>query len=203
MATIFQRSTTNNAFHVPNRCVGQREGVESVDLIDRLFDSYANPSLGLIDPEGIQVLCSDLGVNHTDVGVLMLAWKMKAKKQGYFSRDEWQTGLKAMKVNSLDTLKEVLPELEREVMTPRTFLDFYTYAFQSCLIGSRFPAQVESMTEYLKFQTDYRMLTQDQWVNFYHFFCEISFPDLQNFDSKDAWPVIIDDFVEWLRGKQS
>lgn len=24
MATIFQRSTTNNAFHVPNRCVGQR-----------------------------------------------------------------------------------------------------------------------------------------------------------------------------------
>ncbi|KAL9993988.1 putative defective-in-cullin neddylation protein [Helianthus debilis subsp. tardiflorus] len=39
----------------------------------------------MIDPEGIEYLCSDLEVEHTDVRILMLAWKMQAEKQGYFT----------------------------------------------------------------------------------------------------------------------
>jgi hypothetical protein len=72
----------------------------------------------LNSPEGIEALCSDVGVDHTDVRILMLAWyavfcghftgpiihsdlypmfiinalvyilyrKMKAERQGYFSK---------------------------------------------------------------------------------------------------------------------
>ncbi|XP_040996271.1 DCN1-like protein 5 isoform X2 [Juglans microcarpa x Juglans regia] len=195
---------------------------KTVEQIDRLFDSYANPSFGLIDPEGIETLCSDVGVNHTDIRILMLAWKMNAEKQGYFSKDEWRTGLRALKADNLNKLKKALPALETEVMMPQNFQDFYAYAFRYCLIeekqkcvdieticellnlvlGSQFYAQVNSMTEYLKFQSEYRMLNMDQWMNFYHFCHEISFPDLQNYDSNQAWLLILDGFVEWMRENQ-
>ncbi|XP_059453558.1 uncharacterized protein LOC132184088 isoform X1 [Corylus avellana] len=191
--------------------------------IDCLYDLYANQSIGLIDPEGIEALCSDVGVGHTDVRILMLAWKMKAERQGYFSKDEWRTGLTALNVNSLDKLKKALPALEKEVMKPSNFVDFYAYAFQYCLteekqrfvdvetfcqllnlvLGSKFPAQVDSITEYLKLQSDYQMLSMDQWMNFYRFCCDISFPDLQQYDPLESWAVIVDNFVEWLRKKQS
>ncbi|GMI81448.1 hypothetical protein like AT1G15860 [Hibiscus trionum] len=152
-----------------------------MEKIDRLFNTYANSSLGMIDPEGIEALCADLGVEYTDVRILMLAWKLKAEKQGYFTQDEWQTGLKALGVDSLSKLKKALPELEKEVEKPLNYEDFYTYAFRYCLTGVQFRRQVDTLVEYLK----------------------ISFPDLQNYDANQAWPLILDNFVEWMREKQS
>ncbi|KAK7265131.1 hypothetical protein RJT34_32747 [Clitoria ternatea] len=63
--------------------------------------------LVLVSPEGIEALCKDVNVEHTDVRMLILAWKLKAEKQGYFSK----------------------------VMEPDCFEDFYSYAFQYCLTG--------------------------------------------------------------------
>lgn len=102
---------------------------------------------------------------------------------------------------------------------PESFEDFYTYAFQYCLtedkqrtidietlcelftivLGSEFPSQVNLLIEYLKIQNDYRALTMDHWRNFYRFFKEVSFTDLERYDSSQAWPVIIDNFVEWMK----
>ncbi|XP_019198020.1 PREDICTED: DCN1-like protein 4 isoform X2 [Ipomoea nil] len=193
------------------------------ESIDNLFNTYANKSLGSIDPDGVEALCSDLGVDHTDVRVLMLAWKMKAKRQGYFSQDEWQLGLKALQADTITKLKKALPKLEAEVMMPVNFEDFYAFAFRYCLtedkqkcldidsicilvdlvLGSQFRAQVDSFVEYLKSQSDYKVLNMDQWTNFLRFCQEISFPDLQDYDTNQAWPVILDNFVDWMKEKRS
>ncbi|CAL0325646.1 unnamed protein product [Lupinus luteus] len=192
------------------------------DRIDHLFESYTNKSLGLIDPEGIEALCKDVRVDHTDVRMLILAWKMKAEKQGYFSKDEWRRGLKCLGADTLTKLRKAIKGLNQEVMEPGCFEDFYSYSFQYCLteekqrsvdieticellsivLGSEFPSQVKSLIEYLKIQTDYRALTMDHWRNIYRFFKEVSFLDLQSYDSSQAWPVILDNFVEWLKGKE-
>jgi hypothetical protein len=48
-------------------------------------------------PDGIEALCEDLAVSPTDIRVLLLlAWKLQAGQQGYFSLDEWRKGMKAM-----------------------------------------------------------------------------------------------------------
>lgn len=196
---------------------------KKTDRLDSLFDSYVNSSLGIIDPEGIEALCSDMSVEHTDVRILMFAWKLKAQRQGYFTRDEWRSGMKALKVDSLSKLKKGLPELEKEVNTPENFQDFYSYAFRYCLteekqktvdiesvcellnlvLGSQFQSKVDLLIEYLKIQSDYKVINLDQWMGFLRFCKEISFPDLENYDADLAWPLILDNFVDWMKEKLS
>ncbi|XP_027176708.1 DCN1-like protein 4 [Coffea eugenioides] len=192
-------------------------------LVDSFFESYVNKSLGMIDPEGIEALCSDLQVDHTDVRILMLAWKMKAEKQGYFTQEEWRRGLDALKVDRISKLKKSLSNLEKEVSKPENFDDFYMYAFRYCLteekqkcvdiesacvlldlvLGPKYRSQVEYFTKYLKSQKEYKVINKDQWLNFLRFCQEISFPDLENYDSDQAWSLILDNFVEWMKSKAS
>ncbi|GAV79969.1 Cullin_binding domain-containing protein [Cephalotus follicularis] len=196
---------------------------KQMEKIDNLFDKYANKLFGMIDPEGIEALCSDLKVDYTDVRILMLAWKLKAAKQGYFTQNEWQTGLKALKVDTIRKLKKALVAIEKEVMMPSNFEDFYSYAFQYCLteekqkgvdiesicellklvLGSQFCSQVDLLIEYLKIQSEYKVINLDQWTNFLRFCNEISFPDLENYDDTQAWPLILDNFVQWMREKHT
>ncbi|RVW43706.1 DCN1-like protein 5 [Vitis vinifera] len=188
---------------------------------------------------GIEELCSDLKVGADDVRMLMLAWKMKAKKQGFITQDEWRRGLKALEANSLEKLQRALPALEREVMRPSNFKDFYAFAFRYSLTGkraaedaghwqhlsidedsSRFPVPpsggflhpVSTANIYVTASLDakeYKVLTFDQWMGFYQFCNEISFPDLNNYDDQLAWPLVLDSFVNgsdkrttrWIRLK--
>lgn len=195
---------------------------KELERIDQVFYSYANNSSGIIDPEGIESLCLDLEVEHTDVRILMLAWKMQAEKQGYFTLDEWRRGFKALRVDTIIKLKKALPELEKEVRRPSCFVDFYSYAFRYCLteekqksidiesicvlldlvLGSQFRQQVDLFAQYLRVQTDYKVINLDQWMGFYRFCNEITFPDLSNYDPTLAWPWILDNFVDWIGEKR-
>ncbi|KAE9621294.1 hypothetical protein Lal_00023592 [Lupinus albus] len=204
------------------RSASSKASSKESERIDSLFYSYANGSTGLIDPEGIETLCADIEVDHTDVRILMLAWKMKSEEQGYFTLDEWRRGMKALRADTVSKLKKALPDLEKEVMRPTNFADFYSFAFQYCLteekqksidiesicqllnlvLGSTFSAQVNLFVEYLKSQNDYKVINMDQWMGFFRFCNEITFPTLNEYDPELAWPLILDNFVEWIREKQ-
>ncbi|PIN03450.1 hypothetical protein CDL12_24025 [Handroanthus impetiginosus] len=205
------------------RAASGKAASKELERIDQLFYSYANNSSGMIDPEGIESLCSDLEVDHTDVRILMLAWKMQAEKQGYFTLDEWRRGLKALRADTLVKLQKALVDIEKEVRRPSNYADFYSYAFRYCLteekqksidiesicvlldlvLGSRFRSQVEALIQYLKTQVDYKVINMDQWMGFYRFCNEINFPELDNYDAELAWPLILDNFVDWMGSKRS
>ncbi|KAJ0965883.1 hypothetical protein J5N97_027021 [Dioscorea zingiberensis] len=204
------------------RAASSKAVSKETERIDQLFYTYMDKPSGMIDPEGIESFCSDLEVNHTDVRILMLAWKMKAEKQGYFTLEEWRRGLKALHADSISKIKKVLPDLEREVRRPTSFMDFYSYSFRYCLteekqksidiesacelldvvLGYLFRHQVDKLIEYLKNQHEYKVINKDQWMSFLRFCNEISFPSLENYDPDFAWPLILDYFVEWMREKR-
>ncbi|KAG6411531.1 hypothetical protein SASPL_129614 [Salvia splendens] len=157
------------------RSASSRAGKKVDERIDELYTKYVNQSSCVIDPEGIEALCSDLKVDCTDVRILMLAWKMDAQKQGYFTQDEWRRGLKALKVDTITKLKKSLPELEKEALKSENFVSFYRYAFRYCLtednkkcldietacvllqlvLGVQYQAQVDSFITFLKVSGDY------------------------------------------------
>ncbi|GER50412.1 defective in cullin neddylation protein, partial [Striga asiatica] len=81
------------------------------------FSSSAATKAVFSRPEGIEALCLDLEVDYTDIKILILAWKMNAQKQGYFTQDEWRRGLKALRVDNIKKLKKSLPELKKEIQS--------------------------------------------------------------------------------------
>nr|GMD11929.1 DCN1-like protein 4 [Ipomoea batatas] len=195
---------------------------KELERIDQVFYTYANNLSGVIDPEGIESLCSDLEVDHTDVRILMLAWKMQAEKQGYFTLEEWRKALKALRADTIQKIKKALPELEKEVRRPSNFVDFYAYSFRYCLteekqksidiesicvlldlvLGPYYCPQVGAFIQYLQTQNEYKVINMDQWMGFYRFCNEISFPDFSNYNPELAWPLVLDNFVDWMRANQ-
>lgn len=196
---------------------GNKAAAKELEKIDGLFSQYADKTdENCIGPEGIEALCDDLGVSPTDFKVLLLAWKLQAARQGYFSLEEWRKGLRAMRVDSIDKLKKALPALQQEVGNPYHFKDFYTFSFKYCLteprqktldletacqmlelvLGSR--PHVNTFLQFLQEQTEYKAMNLDQWSAFLRFCDEIK-SDLSNYDESQAWPLLLDNYVEWAR----
>jgi DCN1-like protein 4/5 len=201
----------------PAQGTGNKAAIKELEKIDGLFNQYADKADdNSIGPDGIEALCDDLGVSPTDIRVLLLAWKLQAARQGYFSLEEWRKGLKSMRVDSLDKLKKALPQLQQEVTSPYHFKDFYTFSFKYCLteprqktldletacqmldlvLGSR--PHVGSFLQFLQEQSEYKAMNLDQWSAFLRFCDEIK-PDLSNYDESQAWPLLLDNYVEWAR----
>lgn len=192
---------------------------EKSTIYDKLFFKYADKSTGLVEPEGIQSLCSDLGIDHTDIRILILAWKMKAQRQGYFTLNEWRQGLESLQSKSIISLRTAL-NTEKKQLNKANIGDLYSYSFTYCLtedkqrtidmesafellkllLGDIIPTLVNKLIEYLKVQQDYKAISKDQWMSFLRFANEINFPSLDNYDEGSAWPVLLDDFVDWARG---
>ena len=51
-------------------------------------------------------------------------------------------------------------------------------------------------------ESKYKVINKDQWSNVLEFSRSVS-PDLKNYDEDGAWPVLLDEFVEWSRKKMS
>ncbi|KAK1269121.1 hypothetical protein QJS04_geneDACA013728 [Acorus gramineus] len=199
-----------------------KAAIKELERINHLFSLYRDPNSDTIDPEGIETLCSDLKIDHTDVRMLMLAWTMRAKRQGYFTREEWQRGLQALHADTLGKLQKALSQLDKWVWNSNILENFHSYAFSFCLteegqrsldieticellnlvLGPRYPSQIDKLIEFLKIQHEYKGLSLDQWTGILRFCQEINFPGLDNYDESCAWPLILDNFVEWMKKTQ-
>ena len=186
-----------------------------------LFCKYKDESEDAILADGMEKFCQDLGVDPTEFVVLALAWKFDASQMCRFTKKEFVEGFKALKSDSIKSLRNKFPELEEEVVKDiEKFKDLYRFTFKFGLdieegqralptniaiplwklVFSKSPPKVtETWYAYLEHR-QVRGISRDTWFMFLNF-TETIDSDFGNYDDSEAWPSLFDDFVEHEREK--
>jgi len=181
-----------------------------------LFNDYAAADDNeVIGPEGIESFCTAISVDPEDVVMLVIAWKMDAKQMGFFTRKEWLKGLAELQCDSIVKIRSKLDSLRAQLYDPMTFKAVYRFAFDfskdkdqrsmdietaramlNLLIGKQWP-MFPYFDRFLA-ESKYKVINKDQWCNVLEFSRSVS-SDLSNYDEDGAWPVLLDEYVDWYR----
>eukprot|EP00118_Oscarella_pearsei_P002562 m.10886 g.10886 ORF g.10886 m.10886 type:complete len:247 (+) comp22761_c0_seq1:70-810(+) len=178
------------------------------------FRTYTDPhDPNMIGPEGMEKFCCDLGVNPEDVFMLVLAWKLNAQRMGYFSLEEWTRAMTDLQCDSTIKLREKVPELRAILKDEDSLKSIHRFAFDFAKNKDRRSLETNMASDMLKIlfedvwvdlpsflgflkTSNYQVINKDQWFNILEFSMTVS-PDLSNYDKDGAWPVLLDEFVEW------
>ncbi|KAF4514220.1 UNVERIFIED_CONTAM: hypothetical protein B566_EDAN019474 [Ephemera danica] len=181
-----------------------------------LFEQYKDSCEDSILSDGIENFCADLVVRPDEFCVLVLAWRFDASQMCRFTRQEFVSGCKALRADSIRSIQIRLPDLCCEVQQePELFKELYRFTFRFGLeIGQRIlpsdmaiclwrlvfsqnaPLILERWLHFLDKHPHVRGIPRDTWNMFLNF-VEAVGDDLSSYDDTEAWPSLFDDFVEF------
>ncbi|KAH3760839.1 protocadherin alpha-C1 [Pelomyxa schiedti] len=201
--------------HDPHDKRKSKAPVWSKKKAEDFFEHYKGPD-STMGPDQIVTLCNDLAIQPEDVVLLVIAWYCSARTMGVFTHDEFIAGLQKLEIDSLVSLKAKLKQLRQQLDQPAVFKDVFRFTFlfyrgedtkvldlgtADSILGLLMENRNDItpwFQEYLKQQTAYKALNLDQWMSFYELSLTLH-QDLSGYDPDGAWPVLLDDFVDWCR----
>lgn len=169
-------------------------------------------------PEGMEKFCEDVGVEPENIVMLSLAYKLNADRMGFFTSEEWMKGMTELQCDTITKLQNRLDYLKAMLNDPSTFKNIYRYAFDFARDKDQRSMDMDTAKEMLTLvlgknwslftyfhqfleQAKYKVINKDQWCNILEFSRAIH-SDLSNYDEDGAWPVMLDEFVEWLKERR-
>lgn len=183
--------------------------------IMNLYNRYVDCELGFISAEGIERLCNDLQIDPEDFRILVLAYCLGAQVMCRFTEDEFVNGCNKLHITDLDSMKASIPKLVDSV-SGDGFPPFYrwTYKFaldpetsQRCIptdlainlwklvFSNDVPVLLDKWLHYLDANSNIKGISKDTWDMFIIFVDQIK-GDLSLYDDTEAWPSLLDEFVE-------
>jgi len=184
-----------------------------------MFETIADPEdSSIATMEGISTLCDQLNLDIEDIRILILLWKMNAvEKPAQISKQEWMTACSKLHFDSLEAIQKIMPSLDTGFLDRVEFKDFYKFCFQFnrqgthrtldkdlvvallqiCLKERIAQERLDSFCAFLENTNGYTRITLDQWTSFLDFCYDVE--DLSAYDQdSSAWPVLIDEYVEYM-----
>ncbi|CBZ54630.1 Zgc:154015 protein, related [Neospora caninum Liverpool] len=180
---------------------------------------------GAIEVAGLERLAEDLGVGLDDVFFLVFAFFCECAEQGRITKEEFTRGMDRSGVCTAAALREVVPQIRARLSEDKALArQVYSYAFtysldvgqkalpldlcvaywRLLLCESEFPL----MTEWYDFiEEEHRKrasaLSKDPWIMLFDFMhAQRSSVSLDDYDEDGAWPLVIDEFVDWARRRR-
>mmetsp|Transcript_17632 Transcript_17632/g.24490 ORF Transcript_17632/g.24490 Transcript_17632/m.24490 type:complete len:605 (+) Transcript_17632:224-2038(+) len=168
---------------------------------------------------GLMEFAKDLGVeSDDDPTLLVIAWKLKAEKVWELSKEEFMNGFMINACNSIDKIKAKAKEWKDDLKTnAQHFKQFYNFVFDylkedkkvllteeaviawNLVLSSRKWPMFDDFVKFLQ-EEGKKAISRDAWQQLWHFMQ--AYPnDLKQYDSMSSWPIIFDEFYEWVEGK--
>ncbi|KAJ8256781.1 hypothetical protein COCON_G00189330 [Conger conger] len=201
----------------PGRLMNPEDHFSSKKCLSWFYE-YAGPD-EVLGPEGMEKFCEDIGVEPENIIMLVLAWKLEAPNMGFFTKEEWLKGMTSLQCDCTERLQGKLDYLRSQLNDAAAFKNIYRYAFDfardkdqrsldmdtaksmlALILGRTWPL-FPVFHQFLE-QSKYKVMNKDQWYNVLEFSRTVHV-DLSNYDEDGAWPVLLDEFVEWQKARLS
>lgn len=207
----------DNYFQNPEKYYCESQSKHSLDRrrLDTLFQRYKDPHEDKITTDGMIQFLNDLNLPPDSRLVLIIAWKFKASTQCEFTKAEFIQGMTELGCDGPDKLKNKCGLLEQEIRDTVKFKDLYQFTFNYAKNPGQKSLDLDMAIEYWKIVLSGRFKFLDLWCKFLQEHHKRSIPkdtwnllldfsnliddDMSNYDEEGAWPVLIDDFVEYSR----
>ena len=172
-------------------------------MLKKYFDE------GIINSEGIERLLNDINVEPTSIRALYFMFCLKIKQMGVIEEKELEI-LRSLKIKTFASLKKFAKDLK----VPEDTSELYEYCFDFGRIDDQKSLNVDMacglwevllnssvhLQDFITFlkEKQIKVINRDQWTSFRLFSIKID-QSFTNYDPNDAWPVLIDEFVEWKK----
>merc|ERR1711934_23858 len=192
--------------------------------IEALFQQFKEEDNAedVIGMDGLLELYELIGATGTDMATMIVNFQLRSKSAEKITHQEFVNGLTRCGCESIEALRDKIPQCREELKDPAVFKEFYVYCFDyskeqeqhkylaldvavqvwETIMEGRYPA-LKLWFTFLE-EEHKKPVQRDAWQLFFDFTVQVK-PDTTNYDdceSGGAWPCLIDDYVDWLREKK-
>lgn len=189
--------------------------------VSHFFNRFVDED-GIIGPTEMEDFLTECKIDPESKECLVFAYICGADTMGVLTLKQFQTGCEKLKLKK-GVAKILLTKLEEKtkkiINKKQEFRQLFAFAFQyllepeselqksveteslSIMLGLLCPNihQVNSLKQFME-NGSYKALNKDQWMSILDFIDDYS-DDLSDYDDTAAWPVFLDDYVEWFKSQ--